>query len=76
MAIDRLERTVVPADPRETGVRASDADGQSPNGLLCLVVGHDWMPNGNWPLRTRDRWLGTSPDWQRCLRCNRWEILP
>ena len=79
MAIDRSNRTVISADPREpreARVRAVGADGQSAGKFTCLVVGHDWMPNGIWPWRVRGRWLGTAPDWQRCFRCNRWELLP
>ena len=79
MAMDRSNRMVVSADPREprqAGVRAVGPDGQSVGKFTCLVVGHDWMPNGIWPWRVRGRWLGTSPDWQRCFRCNRWELLP
>jgi hypothetical protein len=76
MAIDRLDRTMVMADPRRASVPTVEADGRSASGLVCAMVGHDWMANGIWPFRDHGRWHGTSPDWQRCMRCNRWEILP
>jgi hypothetical protein len=40
----------------------------------CYMIGHDWMRNSAWP-RIDGRSLGTSPDWQRCLRCGRWELV-
>jgi len=79
MAIDRSNRTVISADPREPprGTCASvGADGQSAGKFTCLVVGHDWMPNGIWPWRVRGRWLGTAPDWQRCFRLQSLGTLP
>ena len=46
------------------------------NRLACILMGHLWLANGIWPLRTKERWHGKSPDWQTCFRCGRWQLLP
>jgi hypothetical protein len=45
------------------------------NAFSCSMMGHDWMRNGVPPQRDRGFWLGTAPDWQRCLRCGLWELV-
>jgi hypothetical protein len=76
MAIDRVDRTVVTADSHGPTKARDGVDARSLDRLVCALAGHDWMPNGTWPLRVGHRWLGDSPDWQRCFRCGRWELLP
>ena len=75
MAIDQADRTVSRGRAHKRGEFGHGGNGRSLDRLACLSIGHDWMRNGVWPLLDNGRWLGTSPDWQTCLRCSRWELV-
>jgi hypothetical protein len=46
------------------------------NRLTCRLMGHLWLANGVRTLRTEERRLPKSPDWQTCFRCGKWQLLP
>jgi hypothetical protein len=43
--------------------------------IICIIFGHEWLANGAKALRVKGRWLGETPDWQKCYRCGRWELV-